>query len=82
MVRQRENRTLRRPTRRTRIPSHGNGLLVLLDVLEVSQRLLQVPAVDGLGGFARVLEADAQIAAAGSRGLGRFDGRASVADLL
>ena len=55
---------------------------MLLDILEVSQCLLQIPAVDGLGGLAGVLEADAQVAAARASGLARFDGRSSVADLL
>lgn len=40
------------------ISSHGNALLQFLDILEVLDRALDLPAVDGLGGLAGVLEAD------------------------
>ena len=76
-----ESRTLRRTTCTPGIPPHGHGLLVFFDVLEVAQGFLEVPAVDGLGGFAGVLEGDAQVGAAAAGGFGGFDGVASVADL-
>jgi hypothetical protein len=46
------------------VSSHGDGLLVLLDVLKEGNSTLQLPAVDGLGGLAGVLEADTQVRAA------------------
>ena len=35
-----------------------------LDILEVFDGFLQIPAVDGLGGLAGVLEGDAEVGAA------------------
>ncbi len=55
----------------TGISSHGNGLLVFLDILEEGDGALKLPAVDGLGRLAGVLEGDAEV---GTAGAGRFRG--------
>lgn len=55
----------------TGISSHGDGLLVLLDVLEELDSSLQLPAVDGLGGLAGVLERNSEV---GTAGAGRLRG--------
>ena len=76
------SRTLRSSTCGAGVSSHRHSLLVLLHILEIFERLLQIPAVDSLCGFACVFEADAEIGAAGARRFGGFDGCASVADLV
>lgn len=38
------------------VSSHGNGLLVVDDILEELLRPLELPAIDGLGGLSGVLE--------------------------
>lgn len=53
-----------------------------LDVLEVLDGALELPAIDGLGGLAGVLEGDTEV---GTPGAGRFavlDLGGSVADLV
>jgi hypothetical protein len=50
--------TLSSATNATGIPSHGDGFLVVDDVLEVCDGARHLPSVDGLGGLAGVLEAD------------------------
>ena len=66
-------RTLRSTARAPSIASHRHRFLVVLDVVEVGEGALQLPAVDRLGSFARVLEGAAEVGAAGARGLGRLD---------
>jgi len=63
------------------IASHGHGLDVALDVLQVGDGALQLPAVDRLGGLARVLEGDTEVGAPRSRGFGVVDVGGGVADL-
>ena len=63
------------------ISSHGNALLQFLDILEVLDRTLDLPAVDGLGGLAGVLEADTQVGASRAGALRRGDVLRSVTDL-
>lgn len=53
------------------ISSHGDGLLVLLDVLEEGNSALEFPAVDGLGGLASVLERHSEV---GTASAGRLRG--------
>jgi hypothetical protein len=50
----------------TRKASHGNGLLLVDDILEESEGALQFHTVDGLGGLAGILEASAQVRAPGA----------------
>lgn len=64
-------RTLGASTNAASKSSHGNSLLVLLDVLEEGNSALELPAVDGLGGLAGVLERNSEI---GTAGAGRFRG--------
>ena len=54
---------------------------MVLDIVEVGEGALQLPAVDGLGGFAGVLEGAAEVGAPGARGFGGFDVGGCVADL-
>lgn len=63
------------------IPPHGNGLLVLEDISEVGEGALELPAVDGLGSLAGVLEGDAEVAAARAGRLCAVDAGCSVANL-
>ena len=74
-------RTLRSTARAPGIAPHGNGFLVLLDIGEVGERALQLPAIDRLGRFACVFEGYAQVGAAGARGFGGFELSGCVADL-
>lgn len=55
----------------TGISSHGDSLLVLLDVLEELDSSLQLPAVDGLSGLSGVLEGNSEV---GTAGAGRLRG--------
>lgn len=64
-------RTLSTATNAAGKTSHGNGLFVLLDVLEEGNSALQLPAIDGLSSLARVLEGHSQI---GTAGAGRLRG--------
>lgn len=63
------------------VAAHGDGLLVLLDVLEELDGALELPAVDGLGGLAGVLEGNAQVGAAGAGRLGGLNLGRSVSHL-
>lgn len=65
----------------TGVPPHGNGLGLLLDVLEVLEGALKLPAVDGLGGLPGVLEGDAEVGAASASALSGLNVGGSVADL-
>lgn len=64
------------------ISPHGDGLDVALDVLEVLEGTGDLPAVDGLGGLAGVLERDTEVGTASAGGLGRLDFGGGVTDLL
>lgn len=59
------------PADRAAVASHGNGLLLLADVLEEGLGALQLPAVDGLGGLAGVLERHPEVRPAGASRLRR-----------
>jgi len=54
---------------------------VTLDVLEVLEGAGDLPAVDGLGGLAGVLERNTEVGAARAGGLGRLDFGGGVTDL-
>lgn len=53
-----------------------------LDVLEVGDGALELPAVDGLGGLAGVLEGDTEVGAASAGALSGLDLGSGVADLV
>lgn len=63
------------------ITSHGDGLGVVLDVLEVLEGTGDLPAVDGLSGLTGVLERDTEVRAASAGALGVLDFGSGVADL-
>ena len=69
------------PAGRTSIAAHGDGLLLVNDVLEERQSALQLPAVDGLGGLAGVLERDTEVRPAGASRLRRGNFSRSVPNL-
>lgn len=74
-------RTLRSAADGASIAAEGDDLLLLLDVLKELDGALQLPAVDGLGSLAGVLEGNTEV---GTAGLGRLGGRdlgGSVANL-
>lgn len=73
--------TLCAATSATSISSHGNTFLQLLDILEVLDRTLNLPAVDGLSSLAGVLEADTEVGAARPGRLRRRDVLRGVTDL-
>lgn len=73
--------TLRSASSAAGVPPHGDGLLVLQDISEVGEGALELPAVDGLRSLARVLEGDAEVAAAGAGSLCAVEGLFSVANL-
>ena len=64
------------------VAAHGDGLLVRLDVLEESHGALELPAVDGLGGLAGVLEGDPEVGTAGAGRLRGLNLSRGVSDLL
>lgn len=64
------------------ISPHGDGLDVALDVLEVLEGTGDLPAVDGLGSLAGVLERNTEVGTASAGGLGRLDFGGGVTDLL
>lgn len=63
------------------VAAHGNSLVVALDVLEELESTLELPAVDGLGSLAGVLERDTEVGAAGAGRLGGQNLGRSVTDL-
>jgi hypothetical protein len=73
--------TLRSASSSASVPPHGDGLLVLQDISEVGERALKLPAVDGLGGLAGVLEGNAEVAAARAGRLCALDAGCCVANL-
>lgn len=66
----------------TGVPAHGDGLGLALDVLKEGDGAGQLPAVDGLGGLAGVLERNTQVGAAGAGRLGGRNLGGGVANLL
>ena len=74
-------RTLRSTASAPSISSHRYGFFVFLDVGEVGEGALQLPAVDRLRRLAGVLEGDTQVGTASARGLAGFDVCGCVADL-
>ena len=77
----REYRTLRGATDAAAEAAEGDGLLLLGDVVEEGNGALELPAVDGLGGFPRVLERDTEVRAAGAGRLGGRDLLGCVSNL-
>lgn len=73
--------TLRSPSRTPSIPPHRHSLLLLNNIVQVCQRALELPAIDRLGRLAGVFEGNAEVGAAGARGLGGLDLGGCVADL-
>lgn len=55
---------------------------MVLDVLQVGEGAAELPAVDGLGGLARVLVGDAEVGAPGAGALGGLEVGGGVADLM
>lgn len=51
------------------------------DVVQVSDGALELPAIDGLGGFTGVFEGDTEVAAASAGGFGGLELGCCVADL-
>lgn len=74
-------RTLGGATGSAGVPPHGNGLLVLLNVLEELHGTLELPAIDGLGGLAGVLEGHTEVCSARASRLRRVDFGGSVSNL-
>lgn len=64
------------------VAAHGDSLALLLDVLEELDGALELPAVDGLGGLAGVLEGHTQVGTAGAGRLGGNDLGGSVPNLF
>ena len=63
------------------ITSHGDGLGVVLDVLEVLEGTGDLPAVDGLSGLTGVLERNTEVGTASAGALGVLDFGSGVTDL-
>jgi hypothetical protein len=76
------SRTLSASSSAPSIPTHRHALLQLLHILEILDRALNLPAVDGLRSLAGVLEADTQVRAPRASGLRRCDVLGCVADHL
>lgn len=64
------------------VSSHGDGLLVLLHILEEGNSALQLPSVDGLGGLTSVLEGHSEVGTAGAGRLLGEDLLGSVSNLF
>lgn len=64
------------------VAAHGDGLLVCLDVLEEGDGTLELPAVDGLGSLAGVLEGNPEVGTAGAGRLRGLDLSRGVSDHL
>ena len=74
-------RTLSSTTGSSSVSSHGNGLLLLLNVLQELDGTLQLPSVDGLGGLTSVLERNSEVSTASAGGLGWVNLGGGVTDL-
>lgn len=55
---------------------------MLDDIVEISDRTSEFPAIDSLSRFTGVLERDAKVSSAGTGGLRRLEMRGCVADLM
>ena len=75
-------RTLSGAASAASIATHGNGLLVLFDILEKGDGALELPAVDGLRGLAGILERGSEVGTAGAGRLGGLDLSCSVTSLV
>lgn len=73
--------TLSSATGGASVAAHGNGHGLGGNVLEESEGLGQLHAVDGLGGLTGVLEADTEVRAARAGALGLRDLLGGVTDL-
>lgn len=74
--------TLGSATGGTGISAHGDGLLVIDNILEVDESTLQFPSIDRLGSLAGVLEADAEVRAPSAGALCVGDCVCGVTDLF
>jgi hypothetical protein len=74
-------RTLSSPSGSSGVPAHGDGLLVLLNVLQESESAGELHAGDGLSSLTGVLEGDTEERATALRRLGLVVGVGCVADL-
>ncbi len=59
-------RTLCGPTCAPSISPHGHGFAVANDIVQVGDGALELPAIDGLGGFSSVFERDTEVSASGA----------------
>lgn len=75
-------RTLSSAANGASVAAHGDSLRLLLDVLKELDGALQLPAVDGLGGLAGVLEGHSEVGTAGAGRLGGSDLGGSVPNLF
>ena len=75
------NRTLSSSAGAASVSSHGDGLGLLLDVLEELDGAGQLPAIDGLSGLAGVLERNSEVGTAGTSRLRGLDLGGSVSNL-
>lgn len=73
-------RTLSGAASAASISSHGDRLLVLLDVLEELDGAVELPAVDGLRRLAGVLVRDTEVGAPSAGALAVVDGSCCVPD--
>lgn len=73
--------TLRRSPSRPGISPHRHRLGVPNHIVQVGDGALELPAVDGLGGFTCVLEGNAEVGAAGAGGFRGLEVRGCVSDL-
>lgn len=64
------------------VAAHGHGFLVLEHVAQVGEGAVELPAVDGLCRFARVLEGHTQVGSPRARGFRGVDLGGRVADLV
>ncbi|KAK5627297.1 hypothetical protein RRF57_003012 [Xylaria bambusicola] len=75
------SRTLGSSAGAASVSSHGDGLSLLLDVLEELDGPGQLPAIDGLSGLAGVLEGNSEVGTAGASRLRGLDLSGSVSNL-
>ena len=66
-------RTLCSPSCAPSVPPHRHSLLLLNHIAQVCQRTLELPAIDGLCGFAGVFERDTEVSAASAGGFRGLD---------
>lgn len=63
------------------ISPHWYGFAVTDDIVQVGDGALEFPAIDGLGGFACILEGDTEVGASSAGGFGWLKLGGCVADL-